>query len=99
MSLQLALWKKSGNRHNDAATPVYGPDNAQVAVVEFFDYQCTYCIAMAPGASESHENPSLRYGMSLKNGQFSPVAIENSPVIAAQRGLCCLEKKVLQGLC
>lgn len=33
---------------NDSQTPTYGPKNAKVAVVEFFDYQCIYCAHTAP---------------------------------------------------
>ncbi|MDH2698471.1 DsbA family protein, partial [Klebsiella quasipneumoniae] len=29
-------------------TPNIGPDNAAVAVVEFFDYQCHFCMKVAP---------------------------------------------------
>ncbi|MCG8154867.1 DsbA family protein [Brenneria goodwinii] len=32
----------------DKNTPSVGPANAQVAMIEFFDYQCIYCNKMAP---------------------------------------------------
>ncbi|QJF20033.1 thioredoxin domain-containing protein (plasmid) [Phytobacter diazotrophicus] len=41
MNNQLALLR-------DADTPVVGPDTANVAVIEFFDYQCIYCSKLAP---------------------------------------------------
>ncbi|HCM4645657.1 TPA: thioredoxin domain-containing protein [Salmonella enterica subsp. enterica serovar Panama] len=33
---------------NDKGTPSYGPADAKVTVVEFFDYQCIYCARLAP---------------------------------------------------
>ncbi|XAG70595.1 DsbA family protein [bacterium 19CA06SA08-2] len=33
---------------NDKGTPSYGPADAKVTVVEFFDYQCVYCARLAP---------------------------------------------------
>jgi len=33
---------------NDADTPAFGPENAKVAVIEFFDYQCIHCSSVAP---------------------------------------------------
>lgn len=33
---------------NDEGTPSYGPADAKVTVVEFFDYQCIYCARLAP---------------------------------------------------
>jgi len=33
---------------NDAHTPAFGPENARVAVIKFFDYQCIYCSSVAP---------------------------------------------------
>ncbi|TKI04327.1 DsbA family protein [Martelella alba] len=32
----------------DKDTPTVGPEQAKVAVIEFFDYQCIYCSHMAP---------------------------------------------------
>lgn len=32
----------------DSDTPVVGPENGKVAVIEFFDYQCVYCSKLAP---------------------------------------------------
>lgn len=32
----------------DPETPVIGPDNAKVAIIEFFDYQCVHCSHLAP---------------------------------------------------
>lgn len=33
---------------NDKGTPSYGPADAKVTVIEFFDYQCIYCARLAP---------------------------------------------------
>lgn len=33
---------------NDKGTPSYGPADAKVTVVDFFDYQCIYCARLAP---------------------------------------------------
>jgi protein-disulfide isomerase len=46
----------------DPDTPVAGPQNAQVAVIEFFDYQCVHCSHMAPVLETvMKEQTSVRY--------------------------------------
>lgn len=47
---------------NDKATPSVGPADAKVALVEFFDYQCSVCAQQAPVLeSLMHANPLVRY--------------------------------------
>jgi protein-disulfide isomerase len=47
---------------NDAETPHVGSQDAAVAVVEFFDYQCMYCSQMAPVVEKSIKaNPNVRF--------------------------------------
>ncbi|MFN1150236.1 DsbA family protein [Serratia liquefaciens] len=47
---------------NDKATPTYGPRDAKVAVIEFFDYQCSVCARQAPVIkSLMKANPQVRY--------------------------------------
>lgn len=47
---------------NDKATPTYGPKDAKVAVIEFFDYQCSVCARQAPVIkSLMKANPQVRY--------------------------------------
>src|SRR4051794_38695772 len=43
----------------DAASPVTGSANAEIAIVQFFDYKCGYCRRVAPTVSkliEEHKN-------------------------------------------
>ncbi|MCK6964541.1 DsbA family protein [Enterobacter bugandensis] len=47
---------------NDKGTPSYGPDDAKVTVVEFFDYQCIYCARLAPELEKLIKaNPGVRF--------------------------------------
>ncbi len=46
----------------DKSTPSYGPADAKVAFVEFFDYQCSVCAKEAPVIrSLMKANPQVRY--------------------------------------
>lgn len=47
---------------NDKGTPSYGPADAKVTVVEFFDYQCIYCAHLAPELEKVIKaNPGVRF--------------------------------------
>lgn len=47
---------------NDKATPSFGPGDAKVAFIEFFDYQCSVCARQAPVIeSLMKANPQVRY--------------------------------------
>ena len=47
---------------NDKGTPSYGPADAKVSVVEFFDYQCVYCAHLAPELEKVMKaNPDVRF--------------------------------------
>jgi protein-disulfide isomerase len=47
---------------HDPDTPAYGPDNAKVAVIEFFDYQCVFCSRFAPELEKVMKaQPDVRY--------------------------------------
>ncbi|WP_158784336.1 DsbA family protein [Pantoea sp. BAV 3049] len=47
---------------NDKGTPSYGPADAKVTVVEFFDYQCIYCARLAPALEKVIKaNPGVRF--------------------------------------
>lgn len=47
---------------NDKTTPAFGPADAKVAVIEFFDYQCSVCAQQAPVLKAlMNEKPQVRY--------------------------------------
>lgn len=46
----------------DANTPAFGPENAKVTVVEFFDYNCGYCKQVVNDLSRTmEENKDVRF--------------------------------------
>ncbi|WP_315315294.1 thioredoxin domain-containing protein [Pantoea vagans] len=47
---------------NDKTVPAIGPEDAKVAVIEFFDYQCSVCARQAPIIqSLMKNNPQVRF--------------------------------------
>lgn len=70
---------------NDADTPAFGPENAKVAVIEFFDYQCVHCSSVAPELEKVMKtHPDVRYV--FKEWPIFADRWENSQA-AAERGL------------
>ncbi|WP_313825044.1 DsbA family protein [Leclercia sp.] len=76
---------------NDADTPALGPENAKVAVIEFFDYQCVHCSSMAPELEKVMKTyPDVRYV--FKEWPIFAARWENSQA-AAERGLSVWKQK------
>lgn len=51
-----------GELLNDPDTPSTGPDDAAVAVIEFFDYQCIICTQQAPVMEQiMGDSPDVRF--------------------------------------
>ena len=47
---------------NDSNTPYLGNKNAHLNIIEFFDYECSYCSQIAPTVkSLQEENPHIRF--------------------------------------
>lgn len=58
----LNVMENQANLLHDPDTPAYGPDNAKVAVIEFFDYQCVFCSRLAPELEKVMKaQPDVRY--------------------------------------
>ena len=76
---------------NDADTPAIGPENAKVAVIEFFDYQCIHCSSVAPELEKVMKaHPDVRYV--FKEWPIFADRWENSQA-AAERGLSVWKQK------
>ncbi|MCV2513349.1 DsbA family protein (plasmid) [Leclercia pneumoniae] len=76
---------------NDADTPAFGPENARVAVIEFFDYQCIHCSSVAPELEKIMKtHPDVRYV--FKEWPIFADRWENSQT-AAERGLSVWKQK------
>jgi protein-disulfide isomerase len=76
---------------NDADTPAFGPENAKVAVIEFFDYQCVHCSSVAPELEKVMKmHPDVRY--IFKEWPIFADRWENSRA-AAERGLSVWKQK------
>lgn len=59
--VQFAYAQPVNNLFRNASDPVVGNPKGNVTVVEFFDYQCSHCISMAPVIAKAlRSNPNLR---------------------------------------
>ena len=57
-----AVITHSNDLLNRKGIPVVGPQNAKVAVIEFFDYQCAYCSKAAPEMEAIIKaNPNVKF--------------------------------------
>ena len=58
----LSVMENQANLLHDPDTPAFGPENAEVAVIEFFDYQCVFCSRFAPELEKVMKaHPDVRY--------------------------------------
>ncbi|MFK3711589.1 thioredoxin domain-containing protein [Leclercia adecarboxylata] len=81
---------------NDTDTPAFGPENAKVAVIEFFDYQCVHCSSVAPELEKVMKtHPDVRY--IFKEWPIFADRWENSRA-AAERGLSVWKQKGAEAL-
>lgn len=87
----LSVMENQANLLHDPDTPVYGPDNAKVAVIEFFDYQCVFCSRFAPELEKVMKaQPDVRYLFKewpIFGGRWE------ASLQAAQQGLTVWQKK------
>lgn len=76
---------------NDPDTPVTGPKEAKVAVIEFFDYQCVFCSRLAPAMEDVMKaSPETRFV--FKEWPIFAQRWENSEK-AAERGVAIWKEK------
>ncbi|WP_024548196.1 DsbA family protein [Siccibacter turicensis] len=76
---------------NDPDTPVTGPKEAKVAVIEFFDYQCVFCSRLAPAMEDVMKaSPDTRFV--FKEWPIFAQRWENSQK-AAERGVAIWKEK------
>lgn len=62
MAMTQAVLRHQEALLDDKSTPSYGPVDAKVAFIEFFDYQCSVCAHQAPVIeSLMKANPQIRY--------------------------------------
>ncbi|HHA1372526.1 DsbA family protein [Enterobacter hormaechei] len=87
----LSVMENQANLLHDPDTPAYGPDNAKVAVIEFFDYQCVFCSRFAPELEKVMKaQPDVRYLFKewpIFGGRWE------ASLQAAQQGLTVWQKK------
>lgn len=87
----LSVMENQANLLHDPDTPAYGPDNAKVAVIEFFDYQCVFCSRFAPELEKVMKaQPDIRYLVKewpIFGGRWE------ASLKAAQQGLTVWQKK------
>lgn len=58
----LSVMENQASLLHDPDTPAVGPENAEVAVIEFFDYQCMFCSRFAPELEKVMKaQPDVRY--------------------------------------
>lgn len=73
--------------NNDADTPFFGPENAKVTVVEFFDYSCGYCHKLFPELkSVVDANPDVKF-------VFKPLSFLSDASVAAAKGALAASKQ------
>lgn len=90
-SMTAAVLQNQAELLNDKGTPSYGPADANVTIVEFFDYQCIYCARLASELKKvAKENPKIR--IVFKEWPLLSRRWENSQ-LAAKTGLQVWKQK------
>ncbi|MGX5079545.1 DsbA family protein [Enterobacter mori] len=87
----LSVMENQASLLHDPDTPAVGPENAKVAVIEFFDYQCVFCSRFAPELEKVMKaEPDVRYLFKewpIFGGRWE------ASLQAAQQGLTVWQKK------